>query len=72
MRWLTSSYQIFNGPSSLCSMISPQRNSFSKPNESGQEAPVLWPHPLGLGVRGGSIEEAVKECAKRSRISQKV
>ncbi len=45
-------YQVTNGPPALRSMISPQRNSFAKPKGSGQEAPVVWPRPLGLVGRG--------------------
>jgi len=41
-----------DGPPALRSMISPQRNSFAKSNGRGQEAPEVWPRPLGLVGRG--------------------
>ena len=31
------------------------RNPFAKPKGSGQEAPVVWPRPLGLGGRGVGV-----------------
>jgi hypothetical protein len=45
------------------------RNSFAKPKESGQEAPVVWPRPLGLvgrGNGGGSGAGAISTGAQRS------
>lgn len=30
-------------------------NSFAKPNSRGQEVPLVWPRPLGLGRRGTEV-----------------